>query len=245
MTMYHFVHYDSVDSTNSEMKRLCHQGACEKTVVVAKSQTAGRGRLGRRWISPPGNLYFTVLLKPHISLDVLSQLSLVAGIALAKTIQYYTAENASVTLKWPNDVLINKQKIAGVLIETDIDVPFSQGTPCYLGIGVNMKNCPDLTAYPTISLKDIMNCIPETSAFLRNFTTIFDSAYRMWLKFGFMALKEEWLMFAHGLGETAVATSGKDGQIAGKFITLTDEGAICLVDKSGKEHIISSSEVTF
>lgn len=245
MITYNFIHYESVDSTNSEIKRLCHQGACEGTVVIAASQTAGRGRLGRRWISPPGNLYFTILLKPRIPLDILSQLSLVTGIALAKTIQYYINKSAPVSLKWPNDIMINRQKVAGILIETDIDVPFSEGIPCYLGIGVNIENSPDLTVYPAISLKDIVAPAPTASEFLENFTEEFNSVYSMWLKSGFMSLKEEWLSFAHGLGEIAVATSGKDGQITGKFITISDAGSMCLVDEEGKEHIISSSEVTF
>lgn len=245
MINYQFIHYELVDSTNSEVKRLCHQGACEGTVVVAASQTAGRGRLGRRWVSPPGNLYFTLLLKPKVPLDVLSQLSLVAGIALAKTIQCYIKDKSHVSLKWPNDVLVNKQKIAGILVETDIDSSFTEGTPCYLGIGVNMENSPELTVYPATSFKSFMNPPPDASEFLGNFKANFNTAYSAWLESGFRSLKQEWLSFAHGLGDVAVATSSRDGQVSGKFVTITDAGSICLVDGDGKEHIITSSEVTF
>lgn len=245
MINYRFIQYEIVDSTNSEIKRLCHQGADEGTVVVAASQTLGRGRLGRRWISPPGNLYFTILLKPKVLPHILSQLSLVAGIALAKTIQHYITDKNQVSLKWPNDVLVNKQKIAGILVETDIDNSFIEGTPCYLGVGVNIESSPELTVYPATSFKNLTEQTPDTSEFLKSFNVNFDTAYTIWMQSGFSSLKQEWLSFAHGLGEVAVATSSRNGQISGEFITLTDEGGICLVDVDGKNHIITSSEVTF
>lgn len=245
MIDYQFIHYESVDSTNSEVKRLSHQGAGEGTVAIAASQTAGRGRLGRRWISPSGNLYFTILLKPKVSLEVLSQLSLVAGIALAKAIQTYITDKNSVSLKWPNDILVNKQKIAGVLVETDIDSCFTAATPCYLGVGINIESSPELTVYPATSFKNLVDPVPNASELLESFTTSFNTAYGLWLETGFPSLKQEWLSFAHALGEVAVATSSKVGQVIGKFHTITDEGGICLVDSEGKEHIITSSEVTF
>ncbi|WP_032112146.1 biotin--[acetyl-CoA-carboxylase] ligase [Candidatus Paracaedibacter symbiosus] len=245
MINYNFTHYDSLDSTNSEVKRLCQQDYPEGTVVVAATQTVGRGRLGRRWISPPGNLYFSILLRPKVSLDVLSQLALVGGLALAKTIKYYMGDTCRVTLKWPNDILVNLQKIAGILIETDMDSCLIEGTPCYLGIGVNMERAPELTAYPAIAFKDFVTPIPDTAEFLNNFVINFNSMYVTWQEEGFVVLRDEWLSFAHGLGEFIVATAGKEGQIEGEFLTITEAGSLILLDENEKEHIISSSEVTF
>lgn len=249
MIQYQFNSYESIDSTNTEIKRLCHQGAVEGTLVVAKTQTAGRGRLGRRWISPPGNLYFSILLKPKVLLEILSQLSLVAGLALAQTIHSYTKENkekkGKVTLKWPNDVLLNRQKIAGILVETDIDQCLIEGIPCYLGIGVNMENAPELTAYPATCFKDFLDPFPNTDEFLQSYLKRFNDVYLMWQEQGFSVLKEDWLKFAHGLGQIATAIAGRDGPVCGQFETITDQGGLVLIDEMGKSHIVSSSEVTF
>ena len=245
MINYQFVYYDSIDSTNSEAKRLHHQGSPEGTVVVARTQTAGRGRLGRRWISPPGNLYFTILLKPQVPIEVLSQLSLVAGLALVKVIQRYVNNGAIIALKWPNDVLINQQKVAGILVETDIESYLNQGTPCYLGIGVNMHSAPDLTVYPASSIQEIVGSLPPSEDFLQYYVANFNAWYNIWQQEGFGALKDEWLSVASGLGEMAQAISGRHGQISGQFKTITDEGGLLLVDEEGNNHIISSSEVTF
>lgn len=245
MIQYQFVYYDSIDSTNSEAKRLCHQGSPEGTVVVAKTQTAGRGRLGRRWISPPGNLYFTMLLKPQVPIEILSQLSLVAGLALAKTIKYYMSDHAVVSLKWPNDVLLNQQKVAGILVETDIDSCLTEGTPCYLGIGVNILKAPELTAYPTTSFKNFLDSFPQSEEFLQNYVMNFKVIYATWQQEGFAVLKDEWLGFANGLGNIVRAISGQQGQISGQFKTITDDGGLLLIDEKGNNYIISSSEVTF
>lgn len=245
MIAYQFVYYDSIDSTNSEAKRLCHQGSPEGTVVIAKTQTAGRGRLGRRWISPLGNLYFTMVLKPYVPIEALSQLSLVAGLALAKVIQHYIVGRAIVSLKWPNDVLINQQKVAGILVETDIDSHLTQGTPCYLGIGVNMQSAPELTVYSATSLKDIVSLLPQPQEFLQHYIDNFNALYIIWQQEGFAVLKDEWLSFANGLGDVVQAISGRYGQISGQFKTITDDGGLLLVDPEGNNHVISSSEVTF
>lgn len=245
MIDYQFVYYESIDSTNSEAKRLCHQGSPEGTVVIAKTQTTGRGRLGRRWISPTGNLYFTMLLKPQVPIEVLSQLSLVAGIALARVVQHYIAGRAIISLKWPNDVLINQQKVAGILVETDIDSYLVQETPCYLGIGVNIQSAPELTVYPATSLKDIAGLMPQSQEFLQYYVNNFNALYIIWQQEGFAALKDEWLSFATGLGDVVQATSSRYGQVSGQFKTITDDGGLLLIDQEGNNHIISSSEVTF
>lgn len=245
MIHYNFLYYDSVDSTNNEIKRLSNEGYPEGTVVVANTQTAGKGRLGRRWVSPRGNLYFTILLKPKVPLDTLSQLSLVAGLALGKTINYYLGKPHGAALKWPNDILINEQKVAGVLIETDMAVCQLDECPCFLGIGVNLTSSPEFTAYPAACLQDFMEKAPNGEELLENFTMNFNSMYITWQESSFESLKDEWLDLAYGLGKLAVATSQKEGQVAGEFLTITSDGAIVIRDENDKEHIISSSEVTF
>jgi BirA family transcriptional regulator, biotin operon repressor / biotin---[acetyl-CoA-carboxylase] ligase len=130
------VHYwNEVDSTNAALLRLIPEGAVEGTVVLADRQTAGRGRIGKPWFSPPGlNLHLSVLLKPPIPLHEARLFTLIGSLAVADVIETYGV-NAQV--KWPNDVLVNDRKVAGVL--TDVRLHDGRVEYLILGIGVNLN----------------------------------------------------------------------------------------------------------
>ncbi len=137
--------YDSLGSTNDEARRLAQAGAAHGTVVAARQQTAGRGRVGRSWVSPPGNLYLSVLLRLDLPLARLAELSFVAALAVADMVDSFLPPDFRAALKWPNDVLVEGAKISGILIE--------QGeTATIVGIGVNVGHCPTGTPYPVTSL---------------------------------------------------------------------------------------------
>src|SRR3954468_19309176 len=109
-------HYDSIGSTNDEARRLAKEGAPHGTVVHADEQTAGRGRLMRTWFSPPGNLYMSILLRLDIPAPRLSELSFVASLAVAQTVEALLPKRLRPVLKWPNDVLVEDAKICGILL---------------------------------------------------------------------------------------------------------------------------------
>src|SRR5690606_31944179 len=113
--------FDRVESTNDEARRLAEQGAAAGAVVVATEQLKGRGRHGRAWASPPGNLYASLLLRPEAGLAEVAQLSLVASLALAETLIALGPPAANVRVKWPNDVLVRGAKVAGLLLESAVD----------------------------------------------------------------------------------------------------------------------------
>jgi BirA family transcriptional regulator, biotin operon repressor / biotin---[acetyl-CoA-carboxylase] ligase len=132
------IHYfDQVDSTQLTAAQLAEQGAPHGTIVIAEYQSAGRGRLGRTWHSPAGvNLYMTVILRPRMPLAEVPRLSLVAGVAVAETLE--TLAPGLVALKWPNDVWLNSRKAGGIIAEAVTDA--SQGLRCVLlGIGLNLN----------------------------------------------------------------------------------------------------------
>jgi BirA family transcriptional regulator, biotin operon repressor / biotin---[acetyl-CoA-carboxylase] ligase len=132
------IHYfDAVDSTQRVAAELAHSGADEGTVIIAERQSAGRGRLGRSWHSPAGvNLYATVILRPHMSLAEVPQLSLVAGAAAAEALE--TMAPGLVALKWPNDIWLRQRKAGGIIAEAVSDA--KHGLLCVLlGIGVNLN----------------------------------------------------------------------------------------------------------
>lgn len=127
--------YDSIESTNTEAKRLAEEGASHGTVVLARMQTAGRGRRGRNWISPPdSNIYFTLLLRPTFEPDKASMLTLVMAHSVAKAIRQETGLEAGI--KWPNDIVIDGRKICGILTEMNTERDAIRNV--VIGVGVNV-----------------------------------------------------------------------------------------------------------
>ena len=135
---YRLVTVDTVDSTNAEAKRLAAEGeekSPDGTIIWAKEQTDGRGRRGRKWHSPPGNLYCSLILRPDVALAKAAELSFVAGLAVFDALGSVGEPGHQVHLKWPNDVLLNGGKVAGILLE-------SIGDFLAIGIGVNLAHAP-------------------------------------------------------------------------------------------------------
>lgn len=135
-------HFSVIDSTNSEALRRAGNGASHGTVVSADTQTAGRGRGGRTFISPRGGLYFSVIIRPKISIQDLALITLAAGVGVCRGLSPYTS--SLIQLKWPNDLFIEGKKLGGILTEAG---PMTGGTgPEYLvvGVGINMQTNPGL-----------------------------------------------------------------------------------------------------
>ena len=136
--------------------------------------------MGRRWYSPPGNLYMTLIKRPQVPLVELSKISLVVGVAIRRVLKKYLSEELYLALKWPNDILVNRMKLGGILVETD-SYPLQEeaselapdssshcdqfNTFCFIGIGINLNSSPDLTAYPSCALLDFCAEIPQIDDF--------------------------------------------------------------------------------
>ena len=132
------VYFDSTDSTNTQAARLAHDGAPEGTLVIAETQTAGRGRLGRKWESPPGvNLYFTLILRPNIPPTDAPMITLAAAVALIKATR--ALYNLPAAIKWPNDMLIDFKKCAGILTEMSAEPERVRHVILGIGVDVNME----------------------------------------------------------------------------------------------------------
>ena len=140
---FRLVEMDSVDSTNTEAKRLACAGAADGTIVWAQRQTAGRGRRGRTWTSEPGNLYASFVLRPGCAPMQAAQLTFVAALAVRDLLSIYLNNSDSIACKWPNDVLVGGRKISGILLETSTS---GSGVVDWLGlgIGVNLRHHPDI-----------------------------------------------------------------------------------------------------
>jgi len=236
------VHRDSVDSTNLLAAALAREGANEGTVVLAEQQTAGRGRLGRSWVSPARiNLYCSVILRPAIPPLEVPRLTLVAGIAVAEAI--LVSADVRAAIKWPNDVLIDGRKVAGVL--TELEAEADRVRFVIVGIGVNLN--ATLDDFPP-ELRDKATSLAlasgepvERARFAARLLTALDAAYATFLRGGFAALRHRYEEL-HCLTGQPVTVDGKP-PLTGTVRGVDDSGAL-LVESAGQLQRVVSGEVT-
>jgi BirA family biotin operon repressor/biotin-[acetyl-CoA-carboxylase] ligase len=228
-------HYDTIGSTNDEAMRLADAGAAHGTAVCAREQTAGRGRQARIWHSPAGNLYASVLLRFAASPSRTPELSLVAALAVADTVDRFLPAGVRAELKWPNDVLVHGAKIAGILLE-------SADAAVVVGIGINVLWAPIDAPYPVTRLGDSVAAVPEPSATLH--VLLQSLAHRLadWQDEGFAQTRSAWLARAHPPG-SPIRISVGDGSIVGRFVGLGDDGALIVQTKDGLIRIVAGDLV--
>ncbi len=227
--------YETLDSTNEEARRLAKSGERGPLWIVSAAQTAGRGRRGRVWISESGNLFATLLMPVTISLP--PQLGFVAGLAAADAIAAH-APGAEVALKWPNDVLLNGKKAAGILLEA------LGHDSLAIGIGINLVHYPRETETPSISIAAVMGSPPDFDGILLRLARAMTAWYEICLRGGFQPVRKAWLMRASGLGH-AIRARLADSEREGVFEDLDEDGALLLRGSSGALTRITAGDVFF
>lgn len=169
------IYEEIMESTNKYAKKLGEENVTNGTVVVTKKQTAGRGRRGRDWISPEGNCYFSLLLKPSIQTENASRLTLVSALALAEAIK--NVAGLETQIKWPNDVVVDGKKLCGILTESSIDVNGLKYVVIGIGINVNQKKFdPEIDSMATsisLQLGQDVECAHMIAEFLNCFEMYF------------------------------------------------------------------------
>jgi BirA family biotin operon repressor/biotin-[acetyl-CoA-carboxylase] ligase len=228
--MFHVVHHDSIGSTNDEARRLASEGAAHGTVVHADEQTTGRGRLSRSWFSPPGNLYLSILLRLDVPSARRPELSFLAALAVAETARALLPDRAEVALKWPNDVLVEGGKIAGILIEQVEDATI-------IGIGLNVLHAPASAGYPTATLAG-SGGIATVDGARDILLSQLERHLGMWRSDGFAAIRSAWLERSHPVGTPLrVAVQGRT--LEGAFGGLDEDGALLLDTPQGRRRIVT------
>ncbi|NWH08962.1 MAG: biotin--[acetyl-CoA-carboxylase] ligase [Alphaproteobacteria bacterium] len=233
---------EEIDSTNEEARRLARAGVEGPLWIMAKTQTAGRGRRGRAWVSPPGNLMATLVMRPDCPAVAAGQLSFVAALAVADLIQGIDPR-LEITLKWPNDVLVHDKKIAGILLESSSS-PTGALEFLAIGIGVNLRHHPDGTPYPVTSLAAETASVPEPETALGLLAQGFDRALRMWRAHGFEPIRDGWLKRAKGVGRPVLVRLAEE-ELEGIFQGLDKDGALILQQPNGLTRLITAGEVFF
>jgi len=239
---YELARFEEIDSTNEEARRRAQAGERGPLWIWALRQTAGRGRRGRAWESPTGNLSATLLLAPHATAAEAARLSFVAALAVRDTVAAFTA-SAEVRVKWPNDVLLNGRKVSGILLEssgegTSADLPWLA-----VGIGINLQHPPENATTPATAISEHAPA-PSPAEALTRLAAAFDQQFRVWRASGFAPIREAWLTHAAGLGQ-AVAARLPTETINGVFRGLDQDGALLLALPDGSTRAITAGEVFF
>lgn len=235
-----------VDSTNAEAQRIA-AGLTQPTWVLALKQTAARGRRGRPWLMPEGNFAGSLVMRPRGEPQDFALRSFVAALALADALGEVAGAGAEITLKWPNDVLLNGGKVAGILLE-------SAGTGgdishLVIGVGVNLAAAPDpgaleAGAVAPVSVAAVTGVTVAPEAFLTVLARRFAEWERQLATYGFQPVRQAWLGRAARLGQPVTARTMTQ-VITGVFTTIGADGALVLREPSGAMHSIPAADVYF
>ena len=239
------VFFPAIDSTNRMALDLARQGTREGTVVMADSQSRGRGRRGRAWESPAGvNVYASIVLKPPIPASAAPQLTLLAGVAAARALAGVSGLDASI--KWPNDIFVSGRKLAGILSEMEAEGADTRFI--ILGIGVNVnwreEELPHDLRETATSL-----CVEKGGEVSRAAVAagLFQELEEVYFRFkqeGFSRrLQEEWNRLSWINGKR-VAIMGPDGEVSGQALGLDLDGALLLVDEQGQTRRFLAGDVS-
>ncbi|WP_135466460.1 biotin--[acetyl-CoA-carboxylase] ligase [Crenalkalicoccus roseus] len=226
--------FDTLPSTSDWLIQQAERGASEGLAVLAKRQTAGRGRNGRQWASPQGNLYLSVLLRPAGTAREAGQWALLAGVALFEAAAALVGAQA-LRLKWPNDLLHQDAKAGGILAESALardDGPQGRLAWLVLGIGVNLAAAPALPDRPTTMLGG--GEAPE--AFAARLLARLDHWRRVQAAQGFAPLRAAWEAAGPRRG-TALTVRVGEGSIAGRYAALAEDGSLLLETEQGLRRI--------
>ncbi len=236
------LHFEAIDSTNAEAHRLAKEGERGPLWIAADLQSQGRGRLGRHWVSEPGNLYATFVFTLQGSALIASQIGFVAALAIRDTaLGLLPRGTGPIKIKWPNDVQLAGAKFAGILPETVAQAAEGRITVA-LGMGLNIAHAPEGTPYPVTALARHGASITPRACL-----DVLDRSLAHWLAQwregqGFAEIRQNWLAHAAGLGQDFVGVVNQK-EIKGRFTDLGDDGAMILVLADGSLRPIHSGEV--
>ncbi|HJU20453.1 MAG TPA: biotin--[acetyl-CoA-carboxylase] ligase [Stellaceae bacterium] len=235
---YRLARYGAIDSTNEEAKRLARAGAADRTIVWALQQSAGRGRRGRPWHSPPGNLYASLILRPEAPPERAAQLGFVAALAVGGAFDALLPGLAGLSYKWPNDVLLGGRKLCGILLESEMGEGLAF---LVVGIGVNLAAAPPETEFPATSLfaENLPAIAPEVM--LTALVGTFEDWMRRWEENGFAPVRAAWRARAAALGQPIRVRLDRI-TLCGRLVDLDEDGAL-LLEQAGQCRRIAAGEV--
>ncbi len=232
------------DSTNRQAKSMAGQGAAEGTLVVAETQTHGRGRMGRSWHSPAGrNLYASLVLRPQLPPSQAPQITLMTAVALARTLQVSAALDAKI--KWPNDIMVGGKKIAGILTEISADMDAVDYVVVGFGINVNLPQAevPKEIASLATSIYQEKGIETSRARLLCDLLKNYEAAYDLLNRQGFGPVMAQWRKMSDIIGQR-VNVDVMEHRFTGVVETVDDDGVLILKDDQGETRRIFSGDVS-
>lgn len=239
------VYFEQTDSTNLRIKELAKAGAPHGTLVAADMQTAGRGRRGHVWVSPCGdNIYMSLLLRPEISPDRASMLTLVAALSMADGIRSCTEEKIRVQIKWPNDLVINGRKAAGILTEMSVGTAGIRYVVVGMGINVNQtvfsRDIAETATSVRLETGSDTDCAQLIAAILENM----ENNYELFLKTEDLSGLMERYSALLITRERDVTVLGENGSYKAYAEGIDPEGRLIVITEDGRRKKICAGEVS-
>jgi BirA family biotin operon repressor/biotin-[acetyl-CoA-carboxylase] ligase len=234
---------ETVYSTQKIAHLLSHEGAVEGTVVIAEEQTGGRGRMDRVWHSPKSTgIWMSLILRPKIPIQRAPQLTLLTAVAIVQAIE--EATTLTPQIKWPNDILIDQQKVTGILTELQADA--DRIISVIIGMGLNINQTED--DFPP-ELREIATSLRvkegkelDRAEIIKAIFQKFETLYMIFLEKGFYPIKLLWESYAISIGKEITART-LNGSISGKALGITDEGVLKVEDALGEIHHVYSADI--
>lgn len=227
-----------IKSTQDIVKGMGDLGHPEGMVVRAAEQTGGVGRHGRKWVSEKGNLFMSVLLRPSCTVQEVGQLSLMAGVAVAKAVALHVSEPGAVLLKWPNDIYIKDEKCAGILLETSLGSNRSVKWLA-IGVGLNLVSAPKGLG---TCLKDHAAKVPKPDKMCAEVLKQLNTCYDLWSREGIAEIRKQWLKMGHKKGDRIKIKVGPQIE-QGRFYDVDEEGSLLLQDSDLRVKKVTAGEV--
>lgn len=235
-------YFKEIDSTNEKAKSLAAEGAPEGTLVVAESQTKGKGRRGRRWFSPPGEgVYLSLILKPSIAPQEAPKITLMTAVVVAEAL-LSLVPSLNVKIKWPNDILVDGKKMAGILTEISTEMDVVDFIVVGLGVNVNMDSFPKEIKGQVSSILMSTGSPISRSAVVRACLQYFEKYYGIFKKNGFEPIMLRWRGLSDIIGQK-VMVDVMGEKHAGEVIDVDEGGILILKDDQGKIQRIFSGDV--
>ncbi len=229
-------------STNTLAKRLGEQDAENGTVVVAERQTAGRGRRGNTWVSPDGNCYFSVLLRPELRTEQAASVTLVAALALAQAVREASGLDAGI--KWPNDIVVDGRKLCGILTESSMEPEYINYIVVGIGINVNQEEFPEELQDKATSIFLASGVRQNRAKLLGGFLGRFEALYEVFLETGDLrGLREEYNSLLVNCGKE-VRIIGKEQEERMLAVGIDDSGRLIVEHGNGQRETVLAGEVS-
>jgi len=229
-------YFPELESTNIMAKeKALHRTEAidEGTIIIAEKQSAGKGRLGRKWFSPAGGIWLSIILYPQLSPSYISRITLMTAVAAVKAIKICTQIESQI--KWPNDILINRKKVCGILTEMSAELDIINWVVVGIGINVDIdhRDFPKDIQVNTISLKEVSGKEVLRVKLVQTFLQEFEKYYEKLKKKEFPSVLKEWKLYSHTLRRKIRVDMG-ERIITGEAVDIDEEGALILKKEDGE-----------